>query len=260
MASVQHQGARRLLALIKDAYTNKRLLTYTSAAEELGWSEDHARAVAQMCDLLDAAAALAKVPLVALIVVREKSGHINHKAWTRKGISDSLRRRIVAHSTGWSFSSGDFKAIGEGLKALSGLGNKAAWSKVRREIPSKDLYGVIAAARIELGKDAIDDLGSDVPARRLITAMSYARDPRIRRAVERRSKGCCELCGKPGFRRPDGTRYIETHHIIALANEGEDRVSNVLGLCPEHHREAHYGARQDKLEREMIACLKVLSS
>jgi predicted HNH restriction endonuclease len=52
--------------------------------------------------------------------------------------------------------------------------------------------------------------------------------------------------------KPDGTRYLETHHIIALAAEGADRVTNVIGLCPNDHREAHFGERRHVLEQEMI--------
>ena len=257
MSAVQHDGARRLLSIIKDAWYTKTPLTYESAAQALGRNKDHARAVAQMCDLLDAAAAFARVPFIALIVVTEKSGHINRKAFIGKDIPDGLKNRIVAHSKSWMFSEDDFEAIRNGLNQLSGLGNHAAWAKVRREVPSWEaFFGLIASAPIEPGQDAINDLGSDTPGIKTAFAKSYARDPRIRKEVERRSKGCCELCGKSGFQRPDGTKYIETHHIIALANEGEDRISNVIGLCPEHHREAHYGARQTELEREMIARVK----
>jgi len=83
-------------------------------------------------------------------------------------------------------------------------------------------------------------------------------DPRVRKAVELRARGKCEQCGKPGFRKSDGTPYVETHHIIALANEGADRVSNVIALCADHHREAHYGANKDNLEKELITKVKTL--
>lgn len=45
---------------------------------------------------------------------------------------------------------------------------------------------------------------------------------------------------------------METHHIILLADDGTDRMSNVIALCANDHREAHYGRRADILEREMI--------
>lgn len=61
------------------------------------------------------------------------------------------------------------------------------------------------------------------------------------------------MCGKHGFARPDGTIYLETHHIISLANDGADRITNVIALCAEHHREAHFGALRDELEKKMTA-------
>lgn len=45
---------------------------------------------------------------------------------------------------------------------------------------------------------------------------------------------------------------LETHHIIALAKDGADRITNVIGLCADHHREAHFGALREELEKKMI--------
>ena len=100
--------------------------------------------------------------------------------------------------------------------------------------------------------DAIDDLGVDRPATTATTVQRYARDPGVRSAVIRRAKGKCELCCKLGFKRPDGSRYLEAHHIIALAADGEDRMTNVIALCPDDHRKAHFGRRHRELEKKMI--------
>lgn len=69
--------------------------------------------------------------------------------------------------------------------------------------------------------------------------------------VELASFSCCFH----GVRR----YYIEAHHIIALSQQGEDTPQNVIALCPEHHREAHYGAEAEKLEQEFLDKLKALS-
>jgi hypothetical protein len=106
--------------------------------------------------------------------------------------------------------------------------------------------------------NAIDDIGTDTPGRVSVLITRYARDPKIRGAVMQRAGGKCEYCGEVGFRREDGTRYLECHHIIALANEGADRMTNVIALCPHHHREAHFGERSSELEGEMIKKLLVL--
>ena len=100
--------------------------------------------------------------------------------------------------------------------------------------------------------DALNDLGSDLPDRAKSEVWAYERDPKVRAAVINRAKGKCEFCGEPGFLKSDGTQYLETHHIIALASDGKDRVANVIALCPNDHREAHFGKRADALEKEMM--------
>ena|ERR1700719_615264 len=86
MANIQHDDARTLLDLIRAAIANGEKLTYWEAAKRMGRlpPQNHSRAVAQMCDLLDAAACLAGVPLLALVEVREKSGEINPMAWKKE--------------------------------------------------------------------------------------------------------------------------------------------------------------------------------
>ena len=107
--------------------------------------------------------------------------------------------------------------------------------------------------------NAIDDLGMDSPDRTHSEQWPYARDKKVRVAVLRRAKGKCEFCGEPGFITRSGGRYLETHHVIFLANEGEDRLTNVIALCPNDHREAHFGKRCAAIETEMIRKLKVMN-
>lgn len=110
--------------------------------------------------------------------------------------------------------------------------------------------------------DAIDDLnnwpsGVIAPEKKYRMSASYSRDSKIRTFVIDRAKGRCEYCGEQGFLMSDGKRrYLEAHHIISLADEGEDTVENVIALCPKHHREAHFGANRTALETEMTKLLK----
>jgi 5-methylcytosine-specific restriction endonuclease McrA len=252
MGTIQHQEARRILPIIRSATTTNRLLTYRTVAKALGRDPDkNARTVAQMCDLLDAAAALAGVPLVALVVVRDASGDINPKAWI-KGAPIGIRDKIIARSLRHRFTDDEFAAIEKALQELDGRSNRAAWALVKRKVPQDQLYRGLTEPPPMRNLDAIDDLGSDRPTRRSVSSISYSRDPRIRDEVVRRAGGRCELCRTVGFVCADGTHYLEAHHIIALANEGADRLTNVIALCPEHHREAHFGKRRDELERKMI--------
>ena len=259
MATIQHEDARKLLGIISTAVKSDRLLTYKSAAELLGRfpPEDHSRAVAQMCDLLDAAAALAHVPLLALVAVRMNSGQINPKAWKEYGQG---RKAIIEKSKRHSFVNADFEAISEALTKLDGKGNRSAWEYVRNHISDDDLFHYLAYPSSDGDLDAIDDMGTDTPDRAKTTGWVYARNPQIRKSVMQRAKGRCEFCGKLGFKKPDGSHYLECHHIIALAKDGVDRMTNVIALCPDDHREAHFGERGIEIEVEMIQKVKALEA
>lgn len=41
--------------------------------------------------------------------------------------------------------------------------------------------------------------------------------------------------------------YTEVHHIVPLAEGGQDTIDNVACLCPTHHREVHLGVRAVEL-------------
>lgn len=111
---------------------------------------------------------------------------------------------------------------------------------------------------------AIDDLpgadpvGVESPDRALRSSYAFKRDSKVRFAVIKRAHGKCEYCGKSGFLMSSGDRYIEAHHVIALAKQGPDTLRNVIALCPEHHREAHYGAKAVDLEKKFLVKLKAL--
>jgi len=58
-----------------------------------------------------------------------------------------------------------------------------------------------------------------------------------------RANGICENCDKPApfIRRRDGTPYLEVHHIIQLSKGGNDTINNAVAICPNCHRELHFG-------------------
>jgi HNH endonuclease len=106
-------------------------------------------------------------------------------------------------------------------------------------------------------EDAIDDLDPGSPADRAKTiGYRYKRDPAVRKKVKTRASGVCEYCGRPGFLDVDGQPYLECHHIITLAKQGRDKPWNVIALCPEHHREAHFGQLAEQLEKTMAIMVK----
>jgi HNH endonuclease len=111
-------------------------------------------------------------------------------------------------------------------------------------------------------RSAIEDLdglsGSDVPTRTPYFGERFIRDGKVRAAVLLRAKGRCEHCGTVGFKASSGKNYLETHHIISLAKQGPDTLENVIALCANHHREAHFGEGWEQLETEFKAKLAKL--
>ena len=72
------------------------------------------------------------------------------------------------------------------------------------------------------------------------TAYSYTRNRYISEYAKRRAKGICQLCGNPApFLDETGKPFLETHHVIWLADGGTDSIENTVALCPNCHRKMH---------------------
>ncbi|WP_322051856.1 HNH endonuclease signature motif containing protein [Paraburkholderia bannensis] len=81
----------------------------------------------------------------------------------------------------------------------------------------------------------------------------YDRDSAVVRAAKlRAADGRCELCGKKGFVTASGAYYLEAHHVIPLNCDGVDDVRNVIAICADDHRQAHYGEERHDLRDIMI--------
>lgn len=98
--------------------------------------------------------------------------------------------------------------------------------------------------------------GSGIPDRAKSISYNFRRDQKVRNYVLKRANGKCEYCGVLGFELNNGERFLETHHIISLANQGPDTYTNVIALCPNHHREAHFGKNAEYLENEFVQIIK----
>lgn len=81
------------------------------------------------------------------------------------------------------------------------------------------------------------------PQQARVMTTVFQRNPHVVAEVLFRAAGICEECGKPApFKRAhSGEPYLEVHHLVRLADGGDDTVENALALCPNCHRRAHYG-------------------
>ncbi|WP_291891674.1 HNH endonuclease signature motif containing protein [Maricaulis sp.] len=84
------------------------------------------------------------------------------------------------------------------------------------------------------------------------TVYAFKRDRAVRMRALELADGACRKCGAPGFKMPNGRRYLETHHIIPLSEGGPDDITNVIAICPNDHKEAHFGANSLQMRDELL--------
>lgn len=121
--------------------------------------------------------------------------------------------------------------------------------------------GIFAADRDELPPLASALDLRDVGIRKMVWDLTRDAPPivkqRVSRYVERGQIGAlvkaanghrCQVCDALGqawdaFVKPDGTPYIEAHHVVHVSTLGDDVLGpqNVITVCPNHHRQLHFG-------------------
>lgn len=90
--------------------------------------------------------------------------------------------------------------------------------------------------------------GNLAPKRVENSGLVFARDPLVKAWILENAKGICEACRNPApFSLDDGTRFLEVHHVRALADGGTDRISNAVALCPNCHRRCHLSSDRETL-------------
>lgn len=62
---------------------------------------------------------------------------------------------------------------------------------------------------------------------------------------------CCQICGAT-FLMDNGNYYCEAHHIKELSKGGSQNPSNVILLCPNHHRLFHYAHDMVHIDENII--------
>ena len=85
---------------------------------------------------------------------------------------------------------------------------------------------------------------------------AYYRSQALKLYVIARSNGICEGCGISAPFQSKSGPYLECHHVHRLADGGPDHPENVVALCPNCHRRAHFSndARSYNETLKKIAC------
>lgn len=95
-----------------------------------------------------------------------------------------------------------------------------------------------------LNVQELKSLASNGPAKKMSKKVwCRVRDARIRAYALERAGGVCDGCRKDApFAATSGRPFLEVHHVARLSDDGLDHPRNVVALCPNCHRRAHYSA------------------
>lgn len=110
----------------------------------------------------------------------------------------------------------------------------AEYRQVETEIDSLEAIERLNSAYAEL-----------VPAKRnQVVTHHLDRGSAVSRALKRILGAKCQICGWVGFEKPNGECFIEAHHLQQLAERSPSSLcsDNVILVCPNCHRELHYGS------------------
>ena len=102
------------------------------------------------------------------------------------------------------------------------------------------------AAKLERQPIKVEPKGIEKPEQTQSSGKSYVRDPEVRAWVRQQAEGKCEGCGNPAPFEKSGRPFLEVHHVKHLAQEGSDRPSNAVALCPNCHRRCHHSSDRDE--------------
>jgi 5-methylcytosine-specific restriction protein A len=88
----------------------------------------------------------------------------------------------------------------------------------------------------------VEPSGNGKPTSSDVSITQFQRDASVKAWVLREANGNCECCARPApFLTTDRTPFLEVHHVRQLADHGSDTITNAVALCPNCHREIHYG-------------------
>lgn len=153
-----------------------------------------------------------------------------------------------------------------GLKPAKNVGANVAAQieELIAEIEGKPVAPTVAfeiAVRVDVQKKQLQEpSGIRDPKSTTSTVTQYVRDASVKAWVLKQAKGQCECCQEQApFLGSDGLPYLEVHHVRKLADKGSDTTSNAVAVCPNCHRELHYGEQAKKLAEKLYGTVARLN-
>jgi 5-methylcytosine-specific restriction enzyme A len=141
-----------------------------------------------------------------------------------------------------------------GLMPAKNVGAKVA-AEIERLIAQAENRAFLPIVEFEIlvrtavkKKNIAKQNGNRFPKIVSVGVTQFQRDSTVKAWVLQQAAGKCENCQQPApFNSIDGSPFLEIHHVRKLADNGSDTVANAVALCPNCHREFHYGEHSQAL-------------
>jgi len=188
--------------------------------------------------------------------------HYSNKPFTKKHYYEELHRKYGRTKKSFEYRMQNISYVLSlmgrnwlpGLKPAKNIGAKNA-EKIEKMLAEAEGVSFIpvanfeTAVREEFNEPLLHEPIGNVTPKIIQTKIStYQRDAKVKAWVLKAANGICEGCGHAApFYGTDGIPYLEVHHIKQLVDGGSDTITNTVALCPNCHREMHYGIDRDSL-------------
>lgn len=143
----------------------------------------------------------------------------------------------------------EFKYFKRSLQTSSIPISRAAFSRVWVHSGLKgDALDVERQAATRMGIKALEHQSRGQTPKQKTRISKYIERGPVGAEVKATRKNICQMCealglASPAFTKKNGTAYSEAHHVqpVSELSEGSLGCDNIMVLCPNHHRQAHYG-------------------
>jgi hypothetical protein len=115
----------------------------------------------------------------------------------------------------------------------------------------------VAAALKAMPKNKKPPEGNPTPPKDLNDSTGFRRSAEVAAWTLYHANGVCALCEQPApFFSKYGQPYLEVHHVQPLGAGGPDTVDNVVALCPNCHRRAHFSKETGAIQAKLASLVR----
>lgn len=173
------------------------------------------------------------VNLISIVNLRKLANQFSTANLIKESDGEPLKPRT--RSGGWSY-----------VRALPLLSIENTVIREQLEEQFEDAVSRSLSDNDELRRNRLK-MAAEYPEKVQTISYDYRRNSDVVAEVLKRSKGTCDLChfSAPFLKASDGSPYLEVHHWVTLAEGGQDTVENAGALCPNCHKQSHFGEHRE---------------